>query len=64
MMESGLGAALMGRGLADELKQATFSIGPKGVAKEDVPKVEGFPPPSLRPHSALTPPSLRLDSTC
>ena len=46
MMESGLGAALMGRGLADELKQATFSIGLKGVAKEDVPKVEGFPPRS------------------
>merc|ERR1719502_2663258 len=40
MIESGLGTALMGGGLSDELKQATFSIGLKGVKKEDVPKVE------------------------
>ena len=40
MIESGLGSALMGGGLSDELKQATFSIGLKGVAPEDVPKVE------------------------
>jgi len=40
MMESGLGAAIMGGGLSDELKQATFSIGLKGVKPDDVPKVE------------------------
>jgi len=40
MTESGLGAAVMGGGVSDELKQATFSIGLKGVKKEDVPKVE------------------------
>ena len=37
MIESGLGTAIMGGGLSDELKQATFSIGLKGVKKEDVP---------------------------
>ena len=40
MIESGLGAALLGGGVSDELKQATFSIGLKGVKEEDVPKVE------------------------
>jgi len=40
MLDSGLGAALMGSGLSDELKQATFSVGLKGVKAEDVPKVE------------------------
>merc|ERR1719424_2164180 len=32
----------MGGGLSDELKQATFSIGLKGVKPEDVPKVEAL----------------------
>jgi Zn-dependent M16 (insulinase) family peptidase len=40
MIESGLGSQIMGGGLSDELKQATFSIGLKGVKPEDVPKVE------------------------
>lgn len=40
MIESGLGAAIMGGGVSDELKQATFSIGLKGVKPDDVPKVE------------------------
>lgn len=40
LMESGLGAAVIGGGLSDELKQATFSAGLKGVKKEDVSKVE------------------------
>ena len=40
MIESGLGAAIMGGGLSDELKQATFSIGLKGVKPDDVAKVE------------------------
>jgi len=42
MIESGLGASLMGGGLSDELKQATFSIGLKGVQPADVPKVEAL----------------------
>merc|ERR1719149_382871 len=42
MAESGLGAAVVGGGVSDELKQATFSVGLKGVAKEDVPKVEAL----------------------
>ena len=40
MIESGLGSAILGGGLSDELKQATFSIGLKGVKPEDVTKVE------------------------
>mmetsp|Transcript_1428 Transcript_1428/g.4167 ORF Transcript_1428/g.4167 Transcript_1428/m.4167 type:complete len:1068 (-) Transcript_1428:311-3514(-) len=42
MAESGFGAAVVGGGVSDELKQATFSVGLKGVAKEDVPKVEAL----------------------
>merc|ERR1719221_675941 len=42
MLDSGLGAALLGGGLSDELKQATFSVGLKGVAKDDVPQVEAL----------------------
>ena len=40
LMESGLGAAVTGGGLSDELLQATFSVGLKGVQPENVPKVE------------------------
>ncbi len=40
MMDSGLGEAIVGGGVSDELKQMTFSVGLKGVAKEDVGKVE------------------------
>jgi hypothetical protein len=40
MMESGLGEAITGGGLSDELLQATFSVGLKGVKSEDVSKVE------------------------
>jgi len=40
LMESGLGEAITGGGLSDELLQATFSVGLKGVKKEDVDKVE------------------------
>merc|ERR1719506_3166765 len=40
MIESGLGASLVGGGLSDELKQATFSVGLKGVKAEDVGAVE------------------------
>jgi len=48
MLDSGLGAAIMGGGLSDELKQATFSVGLKGVAKDDVPKVEVLALETLR----------------
>ena len=40
VLESGLGAAIVGGGVSDELLQATFSIGLKGVEKDNVEKVE------------------------
>eukprot|EP00429_Kryptoperidinium_foliaceum_P042989 CAMPEP_0176124514 /NCGR_PEP_ID=MMETSP0120_2-20121206/62782_1 /TAXON_ID=160619 /ORGANISM="Kryptoperidinium foliaceum, Strain CCMP 1326" /LENGTH=1070 /DNA_ID=CAMNT_0017459297 /DNA_START=74 /DNA_END=3282 /DNA_ORIENTATION=+ len=40
LTESGLGESIVGGGLSDELLQATFSVGLKGVKPEDVPKVE------------------------
>jgi len=40
LMESGYGEAITGGGLSDELLQATFSIGMKGVMPDDVPKLE------------------------
>jgi Zn-dependent M16 (insulinase) family peptidase len=40
LTESGLGEAITGGGLSDELLQATFSVGLKGVKEEDVSKVE------------------------
>jgi len=40
LTESGLGEAITGGGLSDELLQATFSVGLKGVKPEDAPKVE------------------------
>ena len=59
-MDSKLGTTFIGGGLSDELKQATFSVGLKGVLPEDVDKVEtvveasienvlknGFPPEAI-----------------
>jgi presequence protease len=40
LMESGLGEAITGGGLSDELLQATFSIGMKGVKGDEVAKCE------------------------
>lgn len=40
LMESGLGAAITGGGLSDELLQATFSVGLKGVEAENAKAVE------------------------
>jgi Zn-dependent M16 (insulinase) family peptidase len=40
MMESGLGSAITGGGLSDELLQATFSVGLKGVESENAKSVE------------------------
>ena len=40
LLESNLGEAITGGGISDELLQATFSVGLKGVKAEDVAKVE------------------------
>jgi Zn-dependent M16 (insulinase) family peptidase len=40
IIESGLGAAIVGGGLSDDLQQATFSVGLKGVEKENSKAVE------------------------
>jgi Zn-dependent M16 (insulinase) family peptidase len=40
LIDSGLGEALTGRGLNNQLRQMTFSIGLKGIAVEDVAKAE------------------------
>ncbi|XP_039019417.1 presequence protease 1, chloroplastic/mitochondrial-like [Hibiscus syriacus] len=40
LLESGLGDAIIGGGVEDELLQPQFSIGLKGVSDEDIPKVE------------------------
>lgn len=42
LIKSGYGDSVMGGGYADDLKQATFSVGLKGIKKEDVPKVEAL----------------------
>jgi Zn-dependent M16 (insulinase) family peptidase len=40
LMESGLGTAVTGGGLSDELLQSTYSVGLKGIHPENVGKVE------------------------
>ncbi|TYK06741.1 presequence protease 1 [Cucumis melo var. makuwa] len=40
LLESGLGEAILGGGIEDELLQPQFSIGLKGVLDDDIPKVE------------------------
>jgi len=40
LLESGLGDAIVGGGVEDELLQPQFSIGLKGVSKDDIQKVE------------------------
>lgn len=40
LLESGLGEAIVGGGIEDELLQPQFSIGLKGVSEDDIPKVE------------------------
>lgn len=60
LMDSKLGTAFIGGGLSDELNQATFSVGLKGVLPENASKVdsivdasllrvveEGFPPEAV-----------------
>jgi presequence protease len=46
--DSGLGEALIGGGLQDELRQPIFSVGLKGVAPGDAPKVEALIMDELR----------------
>lgn len=40
LLESGLGEAIVGGGVEDELLQPQFSIGLKGVSEEDIQKIE------------------------
>lgn len=40
LLESGLGDAIVGGGMEDELLQPQFSIGLKGVSEDDIHKVE------------------------
>lgn len=40
LLESGLGEALVGGGIEDELLQPQFSLGLKNVAEEDIPQTE------------------------
>ncbi|KAI6677917.1 hypothetical protein NL676_038713 [Syzygium grande] len=40
LLESGLGEAIVGGGIEDELLQPQFSIGLKGVSEDDIPKVQ------------------------
>jgi Zn-dependent M16 (insulinase) family peptidase len=40
LLESGLGEALVGGGMDDDLLQPQFSVGLKNVAEEDIPKIE------------------------
>jgi len=40
LLESGLGDAIVGGGMEDELLQPQFSIGLKGVSENDIGKVE------------------------
>jgi hypothetical protein len=42
LIRSGLGDSVMRGGYDDTLKQSTFSVGLKGIKKEDVPKVEAL----------------------
>lgn len=42
LTDSGLGESVIGGGLQDELRQPTFAVGLKGVAKDDVEKVEAL----------------------
>jgi len=42
LMESGLGDSITGGGLSDDLLQATFSVGLKGVKTENVDKIEAL----------------------
>ncbi|XP_022746449.1 presequence protease 2, chloroplastic/mitochondrial-like [Durio zibethinus] len=48
LLESGLGDAIIGGGVEDELLQPQFSIGLKGVSEDDFPKVEELIMSSLR----------------
>ncbi|GMJ03521.1 presequence protease 2 [Hibiscus trionum] len=48
LLESGLGDAIIGGGVEDELLQPQFSIGLKGVSDEDIPNVEELIMSSLK----------------
>ncbi|KAJ7967441.1 Presequence protease 1 chloroplastic/mitochondrial [Quillaja saponaria] len=48
LLESGLGDAILGGGVEDELLQPQFSIGLKGVSEDDIQKVEELVMNTLR----------------
>ena len=48
MLESGLGEAIIGGGVEDELLQPQFSIGLKGVSQDDIQKVEDLVTSTLK----------------
>jgi len=48
LMKSKYGESVTGGGFSDDLKQSTFSVGLKGVKKDDVPKVEALIDETLR----------------
>lgn len=48
LIKSGYGVSVTGGGYSDDLKQATFAVGLKGIKKEDVPKVEALIMETLR----------------
>ncbi|KAH6825949.1 presequence protease 1 [Perilla frutescens var. hirtella] len=48
LLESGLGDAIVGGGVEDELLQPQFSVGLKGVSEEDIQKVEELIMSTLR----------------
>ncbi|KAK9942155.1 hypothetical protein M0R45_007837 [Rubus argutus] len=48
LLESGLGEAIIGGGVEDELLQPQFSIGLKGVSQDDIQKVEDLVTSTLK----------------
>ena len=53
LMDSGLGEAIIGGGLEDELRQPLFSIGLKGVDPANLDKVQQGPQPPPPPSRLL-----------
>ena len=63
LTESGLGEAVIGGGLSDELSQATYSVGLKGVAPENVDKVEALVGETLSKFASDGPDASAVDAS-
>lgn len=63
LTESSLGEAVIGGGLSDELSQATYSVGLKGVTAENVDKVETLIAETLMKFSVEGPDASALDAS-